>query len=614
MTRRKIANTEIESFGNDEIGYILHRPENYIGSNTEISADFLMLHGDKVALAKDITYIPALYKIFNEVVDNSIDELLRTGIPTGSKIKVEYNGKQFVVEDNGRGVPQDIDKVTGLSAAQLVFADLRTGSNFDDSSGNAMIGRNGVGVSLTNIFSNRFIVQTWNGKTEYKQTFLNNSRKVSKPAIKKSIHKSGTKITFIPDWDFFTPSDKCIKDFEMLVLKRIKDFALCIPGIKFSFNGEDLSVKKIKQFFSEPGDVFGENKHCRIGISKSPFQKDIFYAMGYVNSATTNIGTHVDYISGRVVEYLKLHIKKKHKIEVKSADIKNKLFLFVSLWIPNPVFGSQTKEGLVSPVNKVSERIDKVLTDVMLAKLVKNESLIESIIEFYQLKTNKKEQDAIKKAQKKKKKLLKLVPAQNKKKEENILMICEGDSALTELVNVRNPFVAGIPIRGKLLNVYDLKDLKVVENEELKNLMQAIGLRIGHPAEKLNYGKIGFLTDMDHDGNAIAGLLINFFYKYWPELFKQGKMVRVLSPLYTGVDNGNVIRFYNKDALRKYKGTLKNIKYYKGLGSLGPDEYELMLNQPEYINLTIGKNTDSMLELLYSDDSDARKEWLSGVK
>ena len=330
MTRRKIGNTEIESFGNDEIGYILHRPENYIGSSTEITSDFLMLHGDKVALAKDITYIPALYKIFNEVVDNSIDELLRTGIPTGSKIKVEYNGKQFVVEDNGRGVPQDIDEVTGLPAAQLVFSDLRTGSNFDDSSGDAMIGRNGVGVSLTNIFSSKFLVQTWNGKNEYKQTFLNNSRKVSKPAIKKSTHKSGTKITFVPDWDFFQPSDKCNEDFNTLILKRVKDFAICIPGIKFSFNGVDLSVKKIKQFFKEPGDVFGETEHCRIGISMSPFKNDVFYAMGYINSATTNHGTHVDYISGRLVDYLKLYIKKKHKIEVKSADIKNICFLMDS--------------------------------------------------------------------------------------------------------------------------------------------------------------------------------------------------------------------------------------------------------------------------------------------
>lgn len=615
MTRRKIANTNIETFDGNQISYIYHRPETYIGPMVEKEISVVSMNENGIH-GMNFCYIPGLYRIINEVIDNALDELLRSGLPPGCKISVKYDERSIVVEDNGRGVPQEYDEVSDTFTPEIVFGNLMTGSNFDDSSGQELIGRHGIGVTLTNIFSQKFEVVTWNGIQEYKQLFLGNLNKINPPKIKRSHHVSGTKITFTPDWEYFNASDQCKEDVYKLIYKRLKDLSLCLPEIKVTLNGDNLSSKSIRTFFRNmDGDIYGETNKVRIGLSKTPVEG--FFCFGFVNCASTNEGTHVDYVMNKVTAYVRDYIKKKHKIDVKPAEIKAKYFLFISLWMPNPAFSSQTKEGLSSLPSKFSDRIDQIVNESFLKKLLKNQDIIDDIVSVYNLKKDREETKKLKKLTKKSKKILmpKFVPAQSKNCEDNILMIGEGDSAITELINVRNPNIAGFPIRGKLLNVYDVKLSEVIKNEEIKCLIQIIGLEMGKKAKNINYGKIAFLTDMDHDGNSIAGLLINFFWKYWPELFHDRKIVRMLSPLYTAENGKQVKRFYSKTDLQKEGlGKEWKVTYHKGLGSLGPEEYELVLNQPEYLELTSTENTDSMIKLLYSDDPEPRKEWLSEVK
>lgn len=612
MARRKVGNTDIETF-DDEREYILHRPEIYIGSLAESITDIVTLMDGEIKIWRGVNLIPGLYKIINEVLDNAVDETIRTKKDSG-KIDVTFNPdtNEYTVMDNGRGVPQALDKQSGKYTPELVFSTLRTGSNFDDESGAELIGKHGVGVSLTAIFSKRFKVETWDGKHQYVQEFNNNCREISKPKITKSVKKSGTKITFTPDYGFFKVENLNHDDETRLVYKRLKDFALTISTIKFTFNGKVVSEKSLRGYFKDDNSVYGESDHCKIGLIPSPFVN--FHCIGYVNSAGTPSGTHVDYVMGKVTEHLRTYIKRKYKLDVKPAEIRSKFLLFISLWLPNPRFSSQTKEGLSTPVGQLSERIDKVLTGSFLQRLIKEKSIIESIVEIYQLKAEKKAKTAAKKRNKGKK-IAKLIEAQSKDTENNILMICEGDSAWNEILNVRSPNVGGIPIRGKLLNVLEKKDLDVIKNEEIQTLMHCIGLEIGKPPTNIRYGKIGFLTDMDVDGNSIAGLLINFFYKYWPQLFDDGRMVRVLSPLYTAQKGNEIKRFYTKsDFLKSKLDKSWRVKYNKGLGSLGPAEYELVINKPEWIELENDSQTWGMIQLLYSSNADARKEWLAEVR
>ena len=153
-----------------------------------------------------------------------------------------------------------------------------------------------------------------------------------------------------------------------------------------------------------------------------------------------------------------------------------------------------------------------------------------------------------------------------------------------------------------------------MKNEELKSIIQVLGLEMGKKAENLNFGKIGLLEDCDRDGDSIVSLLLNFFYKFWPELIEEKRIIRILSPLYIAKKGKEIKRFYNHS---EYKEFTNNgcegwkIKYNKGLGGLGADEYEYMLNNLKYIEFSLDKKTKSMIELVYSDNTDARKEWLT---
>lgn len=618
MARRNVGNTSIQTFESD-LEYILHRPEIYIGSIQEIKInDFVYINNELTF--KEITYNPGLFKIVDEVISNSVDEAIRNNFKVGTNIKVTFNKDQsFLIEDDGNGVPVGFDTKLKKYSSELVFSNLKTGSNFDDNSNSELLGLNGVGVSLTNIFSSYFSVYINDGKSIYRQKFSNNLTKIEKPSVSKSTSNSTfTKITFTPNYNYFKISDECLIDLPLIIEKRIRNLAFAYPEIRFKFNGKSVSPKKPKDLFGSIDEnfIFAEGEKFRLAIL---FSENDFKQISIVNGGETKEGgTHVDYVINKIVEYVREYIKKKFKIQVKPSEIKNHLFLFLALRTPKRKFFGQTKNLLVTNSNIFSDRIDDVLTDKILNKLVNNEKFIQSIVEIYQLRKEVKEKKKIKQLTKGKKrvKLAKLVEAQSKNKERNILMIAEGDSALNELINVRNPHVAGIPIRGKLKNVFNEKDIDVIKTEELRNLMQAIGLEIGKKAKDLNYGKIGILSDQDYDGDAIAGLLINFFFKFWPELFDEERIVRVLSPLFIAKKNKKIKRFYSHKEFESWIDEHKDWKiiYNKGLGSLGPEEYEIMINDPKLIVLKSSENSQKMIDLVYSNNSENRKLWLKEVK
>ena len=611
---RKIKGTEVSTFEN-EISHIRLRPEIHIGSTDQkIGQKWFTSDGFEKL---NFNYIPALYKIFDEVISNAVDESIKTNFK-GNKIWVGIEDSVISIKDNGRGIPIIKDTVSKRYVPEMVFTDLRTGSNFEDNKNSELLGKNGVGVSLTNIFSTFFEIETASKGKKYQQFLKDDKGRFKKPKISKST-KNYTLVRFIPDYDYF--SEKADLTFinihlpkdclEMIAKQRVFDLALCYPEITFYWNKKKISTKS-REFFLKIDKAFSVSETEKVKLAVM-YSDTGFETLSWVNGVDVKGGTHIDYTMSKITEGVKVFIKKKYKVDVKPLEIRNRMILFLSGRFPNPHFDSQTKERITNNTKDFQDRLDKAITDKFIKSICQNEQIIQSIIEVYELKKAVAEKKQVKSLSKSKKKIAKLVPAQSKDKENNILMIAEGDSALNELINVRKSNIGGIPIRGKLLNVYDKKPVDIVSNEELKSLIQAIGLEIGKKAKDLNYGRIGILSDQDHDGNAIAGLLLNFFYKFWPELIEEKRIIRILSPLYIATKGKETKRFYNHS---EYQNFMLNgfegwkIKYNKGLGALGPVEYEYMLNNLKYIEFSIDKETGSMLELVYSQNTDARKEWL----
>lgn len=605
---RKIKGTDIETFEED-IDYILHRPQVWIGSCVETETEKYIYNGK--FHKRSIRTNPGLLKIIDEVITNSVDVAIKSNFKTSNKIKVFFDGNKIIVEDNGTGIPVVLDEKTKKYAPELVFTNLKTGSNFDDDSESESAGVNGVGVSLTNIFSKHFTIETNDGKHNYIQTYENHCRTIFPPKIKKTT-KKGTIVSFLPDYDYFKCTKKFLKDLPILVEKRVKDLSFAYPEIKFYYNGK--SVKRTKDLMQDINEnhVFIESEKVRLGITKSP--NDSFEALGFVNGCEANTGTHINYISNIINLHLKEYIKKKYKIDVKPFDIKKHLLILIALRMPKPIFSNQTKDELTSEVSCFEDRIDEVLTQRFINKICANDDLIVSIIEIYKLREESKENAKIKSLQKNKKiKCSKYIPAISKNKSKNILFIGEGDSALSSFTEVREPHMAAIPIRGKFINVFGMHKIKVLEKEEARTLMQVIGLKFDEPANNINFGEgIAILSDQDHDGNAIAGLLLNFFMKFWPELIENGLVIRVLSPLFIVRSTTEVHKFYNhQDYYDFEKSSTWRTEYNKGLGGLQKEDYREVLTELKHIKFEIGNKTKETLKLVYCDDSGPRKEWLS---
>ena len=610
---RNLAGTEKQIYDND-LDYVLARPGIYVGSiNEELSEKFVYIDGK---LSKKVIKLnPGLLKIVDEIIANSVDEAIKSNFTFGTKIDVIFENGNITVEDNGRGIEVVKDSALNKYLPEILFTNLKSGSNFDDDSGSESAGVNGLGSVLTNIFSKEFCVETRDGKFIYNQKFENNCKKIHDPVLKKMARsgKKGTTVDFLPDYDFFKTTDECKEHLQLLVEKRVRDLAFCYPEIQFSFNSEAIKTKgSVLLDDITDQNQFAESDKVRFGICKS--SDDSFNSISFVNGCDTPTGTHVNYVVNKVATHLQEFIKKKHKIDVKTSDVKMHMFIMFSLRMPKPKFSSQTKEDLNSPNRDFRDRIDAVIDEKFLKKLTKNEEIIDSIKEIYTLRDKAGEALKLKKLQKTEKRLKipKYMPAISKKKSNNILFIAEGDSAISSLSSVREDNMAGFPIRGKFTNVYGSTPVKALENTELNMICQIIGLKIGKKADNINFGQIAILSDQDHDGNAIAGLLLNFFYKWWPELIEGGKVVRVLSPLFIARNGKQVKRFYDHDAYHNWEHDDSwKVFYNKGLGSLGKEEYKYMVTNMRYLQFSSDKDTKPALSLVYGPDADMRKEWLS---
>lgn len=552
-----------------DVEHVLLRPQMYAGSTSEEPIPTYIYDNGKIVL-KELPQIPALLKLFDEIISNSLDEAIRTSFKYATKIKINYDEKtgEVCVEDNGRGLPIELDESFKKWTPEIIFTHLRAGSNFDDENKEMLVGQFGVGGSLVPIFSRKFTIETANGVKSYKQTYENHLAIKRKPTISDS-KNNFTCVTYEPNYAYFKVSDEVVENLGTLYEKRVRDLAFAYPEVTFWYNKEKIAVPKMKQFVESIHEIYECNEvdNGRIAIFYSDTE---FQQISIVNGANTSRGgTHVDYAVNKIVEHVRAFLKKKHKLEVKPIDIKSKIFLLLSIRMQNPSFDSQTKERLISS-NNFKDVIDSLLSDKFLNTILKNEEIILPIVEAYKLKVQAKENVELKKLnqQKKKVRVDKYYPATESKK---YLVLTEGDSACNGLMTIlgRKEF-SYFPLRGKPLNVLEAKFDKIKSNDEIKNIAQILNLRLDKDEQSgVNYDYVLFASDQDLDGMAIRGLLLAFFYKFSPSLLKSNRIKFIRTPIMAGFDKKDNIQdfYFTIEDYNKNKNNSYKYNYYKGLAS-----------------------------------------------
>lgn len=597
--------------------HVLLRPGMYVGSIKPHAEEVFIVDKTDVEKFKleEVTYNPGFLKLFDEIVSNSVDEHKRT--PSLNKIEVTINRETgwIYVKDNG-GIPVQIHKEYNEWVPEMIFSNLKTGSNFDDSEDRIVVGTNGVGSTLTNIFSTIFTIITCDGKNRFEQTFSDNMSKRTTPKITKA-KNNFTEISWLTDFERFGMSGIDDESFKM-IQKRLYDIAACNLSVKIYLNGELINFKSFSQYAEmyTSNILFEQSPNWKIGIGHST---NGFRAVSFVNSVETKDGgTHVNSIAGQIIQALREMIKKKHRVDVKPNEIKQHLFLFIDCTIINPGFSSQTKEKLITEPKDFGSLHE--ITEKTLKKIFSSE-IIESILDWIEKKKAAEERAKLRRLNNglDKTKVIKLVDAKKSGNRDSCtLAIFEGDSAMGAFREYRDPQTQGaFPLRGKFVNVREIKDSQVVQNKEVQALMAAIGLKIGHEPKDLRYGKILFYTDSDLDGHSIAGLLINFFGKYWPELFEEGRVQKVETPLMVAKKGKSTLSFYTDAEYKEWESKQSSlnawgIEYKKGLAALENEEYEEIIKRPKAFSLMKDPAFDFTLNVWFSGDSDPRKKKILG--
>ena len=636
--------------------HVMLAPDTYVGSIDREEDDYYVLeHGDKSdstenikIVQKTIKVAPALYKIYDEVIVNSEDQVSRLisykeqGKPVKHmvstiKINIDKETGRITVWNDGEGIEIYMLEEHNMYPPELIFGTLLTGSNYDKTEDKTVGGKNGYGAKLANIFSTEFTVETVDAqrKKHFIQTFTNNMKDRTTPIIKNSSVKPFTKISFIPDYSKFGMSN-IDEDIYSLFEKRAYDVAAWTPkNISVYFNDTKLPIKQFEQYVdlylgskTDRPRVY-EKLNDRWEIVASFSEDDTFQQVSFVNGICTKRGgKHVEAVADQIKESLCDLIRKKKKLDVKPALVKNQLFLFVKAMIVNPSFDSQTKETLTTAKKNFGSTCP--VSQKFIEKLYKT-PIVEKIIAEAEYKNSKASKKTDGKKQRKLVGIPKLCDANKAGTMESkkcTLILTEGDSAKTTAISglsvVGRDHFGVFPLRGKLLNVKDIDQKKVEKNEEINNLKKILGLKRNEVYDKpkhesnwpLRYGKILIMTDQDLDGSHIKGLVMNLFHTSWPSLLPQDFLMSMVTPIVKVFKGKSSKAFYTLQDYQEWKdaGDTKGwrIKYYKGLGTSSTEEakqYFKNLHVQTYSFTEDGSN--QALSLAFDKKlAKSRKDWL----
>ena len=619
--------------------HILELPDTYIGDVEQTNINtWVFNRDDERMIRKDLAYVPGLYKIFDEILVNTIDQVTRLQQNLDNleniyqvkniKIDIDVDSNIISVFNDGNGIDVVKFNNTKIYIPELIFGHLLTSSNYDKSQKKIVGGKNGYGAKLANIFSTEFVVETVDHyrKKRFRQKFQNNMTKKSKPSITDSAKKPYTCIKFKPDLKRFGLT-KLTKDILSIFEKRVYDTAGILNNINIYFNGLKIksnTFKKYMKLYLPNIIIDSDNKNNRWEIGIGVNNTDEFQQISFVNGINTlRGGSHVNYILNMLIKYIITYFKQKKKIKIKPSYVKNYICLFINCVIENPSFDSQTKETLTTKVSKFGSTY--TFNKKFLAQILKS-SIIEKILYEVELRNIR---DLQKNDGKKKNKLYGIPKLEDahwagtKKSSQCTLILTEGDSAKSMAVaglSIIGRQKYGIfPLKGKLLNVKDISTVKISNNNEITNIKKILGLKNNKKYEtldELRYGKIMILTDQDVDGSHIKGLLFNLFHTMWPELLSKHQfMISMLTPIVKVSKKKQIISFYSLTDFDRWINTNNTtgwkIKYYKGLGTSSIKEAKEYFKDLKIVNYNWDDAADNSLNLAFDKKrANLRKDWL----
>ena len=623
-----MSNDEIRKLSDGD--HIRLRTEMYLGSRSSHTQTVINWTGKKLE-AQEVTWTPAMYCAFREIFDNALDEVV--GHNSGSRIDITYDEttNSFSVKDDGRGIPIDWDEVEGMHKATMVLVYPRAGRNFGERG--EVRGTNGIGSSATIHCCETSTVTIYRDGSKFTQTFSEPNAvfrdlQVSEPKIIKSSGKSGTELTF-------TLSKSVFKTRILptsFVQARVYEVAANHPNIKFTFNGERVTVKNTldKTFFSAQNfiKIISEaDKFLSTFYLVPNFQTEGEYVHSTVNDIPAfNGGHHIDVFKRVFFSNLLKSLEKESRrrgLTPNRSDIQEGILVYNVTQMHAPNFDSQNKTRLIN--EDVEAHIRLALDDEKLYKRIQKEhkEWIEEIYARCAARTQKKDDAETAKLARKvlRTKVPKLMDATGRDRTKCILLITEGDSAVSSVAAVRDPDVhGGLPLRGKILNVRGESNKTVLDNSVLQDIMSSIGLTLGQKCvrDTLRYGQIWITCDSDTDGANIMALLVNFFYLHWPELFdpEQQPFFLVFStPFIIQEDKKKNRHYWYSDDHVNYKpedweGCPKPTRA-KGLGSLEEIDWKHSLQKPRLVPLVDDGKLDATLDLLFNHTkADLRKQWM----
>jgi DNA topoisomerase-2 len=632
--------------------HILELPDTYVGSTkTNQETRWVYDAGSNKMVWRSLSFNPGLYKIFDEIIVNARDEYVRSTVTAGmtpvKHIDVYVDSRDgdtvISVENDGDGIPIEMDEEQKVMIPELIFGNLLTSSNYDKSEEKIVGGKNGYGSKCVSILSKMFSVdlKTPSSGKQYSQTWYDNMFKVEKPLIKKSTAKTGSvKVTFIPDRVRFAGAFNetgIISDMIGCFHTRIIELASLVgKDVKVTWNGVAVASNTFEKFiklFLRDGMTGFAYEDCgprwEIGAilashlysdeEELPEDKHISFVNGI---HTKKGGKHVETIGRKVLTDF-CEVAKKKKVDIKPGQLKNSVVLFINSTIVNPSFDSQSKEFLTTPAAEFGSKpeYNGKLVDGLgkLGLLEEAKFLLEAKSLRETKKTDGKKRSTIRGMTKLEDAMLAGTP----KSKECTLILTEGDSAATSAISglkeVGRERWGVFPLRGKLLNVRDITVQKFNANEELTAIKKILGLEQGKvykDVSELRYGRVMVMADQDHDGSHIKGLLMNLFHTEWPGLMKAGFLCTLLTPILKAMKGKTTLSFYSLPEFNQWKDANSlsgwKIKYYKGLGTSTPAEAREWFKDLHEILYEWDEKTDESMNLAFNKkQADDRKRWLS---
>lgn len=586
-----------------------------------------------------------LHHLVYEVVDNSVDEALAGRC---DYIKVSISEDNVVsVEDDGSGIPVKEHPTTHKSTLETVLTVLHAGGKFDDSAYKVSGGLHGVGVSVVNALSEYLIAEVKRDGHIYRMEFARGE--VTKDIeIIGDTTETGTKITFKPDADIF---DTVI--FERQILEnRFREMAFLNRGVEILFEDkrEDFETSfKFDGGISEFVSFLNRNKDPIMEMvphfDGSQEGVEVEFAFQYTDGYSENIlsyanniqtpegGTHLSGLRSSLTRTVndyarKYNFIKENEDNLQGEDIREGITAIISVKISNPQFEGQTKSKLGN--SEVRGVVDSYVSENLAAFLEENPKPAKSIID--KALASRRAREAARKARDltRKRSILdsatlpgKLADCQSTDIEENEIFIVEGNSAGGSAKGGRdNRIQAILPLRGKIMNVEKAHLDRVLNSEEIKNMITAFGTGIGKEFDisKLRYGKIIIMTDADVDGAHIRTLLLTFFYRYMKDLIDEGHVYVALPPLYR-ISQGKKERYvYSDDEKDKYIKELGDGNYkinrYKGLGEMNAEQlWETTMDPDRRVLLRVEEDlesttTDDTFSLLMGEKVEPRRNFI----